>query len=112
MADGMAEQPLAFGRLLCALDFYLNPGQEIAIVGDPAATDTEALLAEVYRRYLPNSVLALAAPGDAVAPELIPLLADRGQISGRATAYVCRGFVCNLPVTGPEALGRQLDSDD
>ena len=37
MADGMAEQPLAFGRLLCALDLYLNPGQEIAVVGDPAA---------------------------------------------------------------------------
>ncbi len=112
MADGMAQQPLAFGRLLCALDFYLNPGQEIAIVGDPAATDTEALLAEVHRRYLPNSMLALAAPGDAATPALVPLLADRGQIGGRATAYVCRGFVCNLPVTGPEALGRQLDSDD
>jgi uncharacterized protein YyaL (SSP411 family) len=112
MADGMDQQPLAFGRLLCALDFCLNPGQEIAIVGDPAATDTEALLAEVYRRYLPNSVLALAAPGDAATPALVPLLADRGQIGSRATAYVCRGFVCNLPVTGPEALGRQLDSDD
>ena len=83
MADGMGEQPLAFGRLLCALDLYLNPGQEIAIVGDPAAADTRALLAEVRRRYLPNSVLALAAPGDAAASALIPLLADRGQIDGR-----------------------------
>ena len=108
MADGMGEQPLAFGRLLCALDLYLNPGQEIAIVGDPAAADTRALLAEVRRRYLPNSVLALAAPGDAAASELIPLLADRGQIGGRATAYVCRNFVCNLPVTEPEALAAQL----
>jgi uncharacterized protein len=110
MADGMGEQPLAFGRLLCALDLYLNPGQEIAIVGDPAAADTQALLAEVRRRYLPNSVLALAAPGDVAASELIPLLADRGQIGGRATAYVCRNFVCNLPVTEPEALARQLES--
>ena len=108
MADGMGEQPLAFGRLLCALDLYLNPGQEIAIVGDPAAADTRALLAEVRRRYLPNSVLALAAPGDAAASELIPLLADRGQIDGRATAYVCRNFVCNLPVNETEALAAQL----
>ena len=108
MADGMGEQPLAFGRLLCALDLYLNPGQEIAIIGDPAAADTRALLAEVRRRYLPNSVLALAAPGDAAASELIPLLADRGQIDGRATAYVCRNFVCNLPVNETEALAAQL----
>ena len=76
MADGMGEQPLAFGRLLCALDLYLNPGQEIAIIGDPAAAETRALLAEVRRRYLPNSVVAFAAPGDTAAPALIPLLAD------------------------------------
>ena len=110
MADGMGEQPLAFGRLLCSLDLYLNPGQEIAIVGDPAEADTRALLAEVRRRYLPNSILALAAPGDAAASDLIPLLADRGPIGSRATAYVCRNFVCNLPVTEPEALARQLES--
>jgi hypothetical protein len=108
MADGMGEQPLAFGRLLCALDLYLNPGQEIAIIGDPAAGDTRALLAEVRRRYLPNSVLALAAPGDTAAAELIPLLAERGAIDGRAAAYVCRDFVCSLPVTEPEALAAQL----
>ena len=109
MADGMGEQPSAFGRLLCALDLYLNAGQEIAIIGDPAAADTQALLAEVRRRYLPNGVLALAAPGNAAASELIPLLADRSAISGRATAYVCRNFVCNLPVTEPEALAAQLE---
>ena len=109
MADGMAEQPLAFGRLLCALDLYLNPGQEIALIGDPTAADTRALLAEVRRRYLPNGVLAVAEQADDTATSLVPLLADRGQIGSRATAYVCRNFVCNLPVTEPEALGKQLD---
>jgi uncharacterized protein YyaL (SSP411 family) len=105
----MGEQPLAFGRMLCALDLYLNPGQEIAMVGDPQAVDTQALLATIRRRYLPNSVLALAGPHDEVAPALIPLLAGRGQIDGRATAYVCRNFVCNLPVTEPAALAGQLE---
>ena len=27
---------------------------------------------------------------------------------GRPTAYVCRGFVCRLPVTDAEALADQL----
>ena len=39
---------------------------------------------------------------------LVPLLADRGQIDGRATAYVCRNYACNLPVTDPDALAEQL----
>jgi uncharacterized protein YyaL (SSP411 family) len=108
MADALSEQPAAFGRLLCALDLHFNPGVEIAIVGDPAAADTRALLAEARRRFLPNSVLALAAPGDDAAAALVPLLAGRGLVGGKAAAYVCRNYACNLPVTGADALGEQL----
>jgi uncharacterized protein YyaL (SSP411 family) len=107
MAVGMAEHPVAFGRLLCALDLYLNPGPDIAVVGEPAAADTRTLLAEVRRRYLPHSVVALRAPGDEAAPAL-PFLAGRDQISGRATAYVCRNYTCHLPTTDPAALAEQL----
>ena len=46
-----------------------------------------------------------ARPRDASA---IPLLADRIAIGGRPTAYVCRGFVCRLPVTDPAALRAEL----
>jgi uncharacterized protein len=38
----------------------------------------------------------------------VPLLADRPALEGRATAYVCEHFVCQLPVTEPEALAAQL----
>ncbi len=108
MADGMREQPAAFGRLLCALDLYLNPGHEIAIVGDPGGADTKSLVAEVHRRFLPNSVVAVAAPGDRAAVAFVPLLAGRDLVGGKATAYVCRNYTCNLPVTEPTALARQL----
>ncbi len=108
MAEGMAGQPLAFGRLLCALDWYARPGREIAVIGELTAEDTRALLAELRRRFRPNDLLAAAAAGDAAAAGLIPLLADRGLVNGKATAYVCRDFVCALPVTDPEALAAQL----
>jgi uncharacterized protein len=111
MADAMGAQPGAFGRLLGALDMYVNPGHEIAIVGDPAADDTRALLAEARRRYLPNAVIALKRPGDEVAPTLVPLLTGRSQVDGRATAYVCRNYACRLPVTDPAALATQLAPD-
>jgi len=38
----------------------------------------------------------------------IPLLADRPLINDQATAYVCRQFVCRLPVTSAEDLASQL----
>jgi len=67
----------------------------------------QPLLHELCARYLPNRVVAAAAEGAAI--EGLPLLAERGAMGGRATAYVCRRYVCQMPVTTPEALGRQLE---
>ncbi|MEU8237763.1 thioredoxin domain-containing protein [Actinoplanes missouriensis] len=38
----------------------------------------------------------------------VPLLADRPLIGGASTAYVCRGFVCDRPVTTPGDLADRL----
>jgi uncharacterized protein YyaL (SSP411 family) len=52
-------------------------------------------------------VLAVASP-EAAAASAVPLLHDRVALDGRPTAYVCRDFVCALPVTTVEALVAQL----
>ncbi len=110
MRQPMTVQPSGFGYLLSALDFYLRPSREIAIIGVPDAPDTMALRRAVYRRWLPDTVMAGAAPNDTAAQEAIPLLRHRPQLEGRATAYVCRNYACNLPVTDVEALEAQLAS--
>ena len=110
LREGMARQPLAFGHLLCALERVLGRSQEIAIIGDPADARTQALLAEVRSRFLPNTMTALAASDEAAqaAAIVVPLLAERGQIDGKPTAYVCENFACRMPVTEPMALATQL----
>jgi uncharacterized protein len=109
--EHMSQAGVSFAAMLGALDFHLGPPLEVAIVGDPAAEDTRALLAGVRRRFLPNAVLALAAPGevDALAGR-IPLLEGRQAIGGRATAYVCRDRTCRLPVHTPQELERELSA--
>ena len=97
-----------FGRMLCALDFYLGRPNEIAIVGDPASADTQSLLKAIWKAYLPNKVVAQAAPGDTSATDAISLLRDRPQIDSKPTAYVCEQFVCKQPVTTPGELASQL----
>jgi uncharacterized protein len=109
MGGLLGRAPLAFGRLLAALDFHLASPQEVAIAGAPEDDATGALLAVVAERYRPNTILALrppdAAPGLA---DSIPLLADRGPVDGQPAAYVCQRFTCRLPVTEPEELRREL----
>ena len=93
------------GGALVALDLAFAPAVEIAIVGDPADPATQALVAETTRGFRPHQVVAVSATP---AASVIPLLADRVAIGGRPTAYVCRGFVCRLPVTDPAALRAEL----
>jgi uncharacterized protein YyaL (SSP411 family) len=102
----MARVPFGFGHLLCALDFATATPAEVAIVGDPAADDTRALVRAVSRPYLPNTVLAFRAPDGG--ESIIPLLEGRTAIDERATAYVCERLACRQPVTEPDALAEQL----
>jgi uncharacterized protein YyaL (SSP411 family) len=107
--DAMAGAPAGFGHALCALDLYLGPVREVAIVGDPASDRTRALAEEVtVRRFLPNHVLAVAGPDDDRARLAVALLVDRPQLDGVPTAYVCERFTCRLPVTDQRALAGQL----
>jgi len=109
MADQVARVPLGFGHLLCALDFALATPVEVAIVGDPSAADTQALLRTVSRAYLPNAVLAFARPdGGGEGAQIIPLLKGRTVRGRQATAYVCERLACQQPVTEPAALAEQL----
>jgi hypothetical protein len=104
----MARVPLAFARILCAADFALDSPRELAIIGGPNMPDTHALLAEAARRFDPNLVVALADPAEAaVAGD--PLLQNRGQREGHATAYYCEGYACQAPVTDPAALAALLE---
>ena len=104
----MTRFPAGAGQWLCALDSYLTPTREVAIIGDPDERATQVLHAEVFRHYIPNRVLLGGAlPGSGGLEEL-PLMQGREMIDGRATAYVCENYVCKLPVTEPQALASQL----
>lgn len=104
--EPMARYPGAFSHWLGAAAFILGQPQELAIAGEPGAADTQSLLAVVDGRYRPNLVVAA---GKEEAAGVIPLLADRPRLDDQATAYLCRRFVCRLPVNEPEALAEQLD---
>ena len=95
----MARYPTGFAHWLCAADLILGQPLEIAIIGDASSGDTEQLLNVVFEQYRPNNIVAVGG-GDSS----IPLLSGRVQIDERSTAYVCRHFVCKLPVTEPDEL--------
>jgi len=106
LSEPMARHPLAFGHALCAADMAVHGAVEVALVGDPRSAALRALGAVVGQRFVPSRVLVAGAPG--TLPDL-PLMANRHEISGGPTAYVCRGYVCERPVTRPDELWDQLE---
>jgi hypothetical protein len=107
VAPFMTRYPTGFAQWLVAASFAAGDGVEVAIVGDPADAATRELLQPVWSEWRPFQVLAVAS-ADAAPALAIPLLHDRPAIDGRPTAYVCRDFVCSLPVTTADRLKDQL----
>jgi len=108
MQSMMAQYPLGFGQWLQGLSYALSRPREVAIVGEPEAAATQALLSVVRSGYQPFRVVALAAPN--TQPPAVPLLRDRGPVDGHAAAYVCSSFACQAPATEPEGLRALLGS--
>ncbi len=90
----MARAPSAFGWALCALDLYLSPPRELAIVGSPGDEIARAALAP----FDPNAVVACGPS------EQVPLLGGKSQIDGKPTLYVCERFACRAPLTDPALI--------
>jgi uncharacterized protein YyaL (SSP411 family) len=107
----MSQAPSAVGQMLIALDFYLGPVDEFAIVGDPSASETHRVLRAIHAGFRPNKVAALMSPaGDSKEVErLIPLLAGKTLI-GPVTTYICRHFACQAPLVGADAVEAALAS--
>jgi hypothetical protein len=96
--------------MLAALSTWHTRVPQIVVVGPAGRGDRQALLAEVNARYMPGALLLPLDPSaqDAMG-DLLPWVRSMGMRAGRATAYVCRDFVCQAPVTGALALRAQLE---
>jgi uncharacterized protein YyaL (SSP411 family) len=100
----------AMPQMLVALDFSLSKPRQIVIAGKIDNMKTQALLKEVHRHFLPNTVLILAdgAEGQAYLGEKNEAIRAMSMVDGKPAAYVCENFTCKAPVTDPKQLAELL----
>ncbi|WP_377641706.1 thioredoxin domain-containing protein [Oryzobacter terrae] len=94
--------PRFAGWSLAVAEAVLAGPLQVAVVGD--GPDADGLRRVAFAATSPGLVVAFGPP-DA---DGVPLLADRPLVGGSAAAYVCRGFVCDRPVTTTEELTAAL----
>jgi uncharacterized protein YyaL (SSP411 family) len=91
----------AHTQLMVALDFGIGPCHEVVIAGRAQAEDTKAMLQALRTPFLPNKVV-LFNPDERESDEIAQLaefIRSQSSIDGRATAYVCTDYSCELPTT-------------
>ena len=99
----ITQDPRFAGWALATAEGMLAGPLQVAIVA-PTEAGLAPLRGVAEASPSPGLVIVAGrpdAPGE-------PLLADRPLVDGRPTAYVCRGFVCERPVTDVGDLERVL----
>ncbi|MPZ21656.1 MAG: hypothetical protein GEV06_27770 [Luteitalea sp.] len=110
-ADRLQQQPAAVPQLVAALDFSLSKPKQIVIAGRADAADTRAMLRLVHDRFIPNKILLLADAGEGQRQlaRWLPFVKGVSRKDGKATAYICEDYVCQLPTADLEVAARLLD---
>jgi len=99
----LARAPRSAGHWLAVAESEVRGPLQIAVACDPTGSP---LLADA-RRLAPGG--AIVVGGAAGSSEL---LVGRDRLAGADAAYVCRGRVCDLPVTTAKDLAAALGPDD
>jgi len=109
--DQIIGYPMGYTQVLIGLDFAIGPSFEIVIVGDKNKADTNKIINELNKIYLPNKVVILKEPTlkNSEIEKISSFVKEYSQIENKATIYVCRNQKCSLPTTIIEKMKEQLE---
>ncbi len=95
----LAKAPRSAGHWLAVAEAAVRGPLQVAV----ATPDADSPLLTAARLMAPGGTIVVGGPMDSS-----PLLTGRDRVRGVDAAYVCRGRVCDLPVTSAEDLADAL----
>jgi uncharacterized protein YyaL (SSP411 family) len=106
----LSQFPSGMPQMLVAVENSLGKPRQIVIAGKKDSPETKALLKEVHRRFLPNTIVILADAnkGQKYLGERNEAVRAMSLVDGKPAAYVCEDFTCKAPVTDPKELAKLL----
>jgi hypothetical protein len=109
-APRLTALPVALPEMLSACEFQLGQERQIILVGSRDADDTKALLGALHARFVPHKIVLLVDSEEsrAALSAGIPAIAAMEPLDGRASAYVCRDYACQMPVNTAERLAELI----
>ena len=98
-AENVRANPVAHSLMMVAVDYAVGPTYSLVIAGDEGKDDTNSMLDEVRKQFLPNKSLIFRST-EKLNPEIDNLsnyIQFFDKYEGKATAYVCINKTCKAP---------------
>ncbi len=96
-SEELSAQPTGFCQMLIAMDFAKGPSYEIILAAEKSDGVFQAMRRELYSRFIPNKTVLWNRTGKEYPP-----------LGGKTTAYICRNYACELPVTDLDQMKKIL----
>src|SRR5262249_14283689 len=108
MRDEMLHNPFAYGHLLIAADSWLQGAPGLFLVG--TRSQVEPFLQTLASTYAPDVSVSFRDVEWATPKLLDESFREKDLVEGRAAAYLCRNFSCQVPVTQASDLQALLEA--
>jgi len=107
----LSQFPSGMPQMLVAVQNSLGKPRQIVIAGKKNSPETKALLKEVHRHFLPNTIVILAdgVGGQKYLGEKNEAIRAMSSVEGKPAAFVCENFTCKAPVTDSKQLSNLLE---
>jgi hypothetical protein len=109
----VSELASAYTQLMVAFDFAIGPSYEVVIAGDSQASDTKQMLNTLQRIFVPNKIVILHPTGQkpSLIDDIVPFIKNYTSKNGKANAYVCLNYNCQLPTNDVGSVLKLLGAD-
>jgi len=111
-AENVRANPVAHSLMMVAVDYAVGPTYSLVIAGDEGKEDTNSMLNEVRKQFLPNISL-IFRPTEELNPEIdnySNYIQFFDKYEGKATAYVCINKTCKAPTNDIKVAIEHLSS--
>ncbi|MHA1391557.1 MAG: thioredoxin domain-containing protein, partial [Promethearchaeota archaeon] len=98
-AENVRANPVAYSLMMVAVDYAVGPTYSLVIAGDTGNEDTNHMLDEIRKQFLPNKSL-IFRPTEQLNPEIDKFsnfVQFFDKYEGKATAFVCINKTCKAP---------------
>lgn len=109
-AGDIQKYPIGYSYFLLGAYLSQESPVEIVLAGRKGDPDLAQMRKTVQQVFLPTAVLLMHSEDGKKSEDLLPLLQDKVPVEGKASAYICRDFACQPPITDVAKLKKALEN--